>query len=1359
MKGTKSFNLTRTIALPLALAVALTGFGKESVTDRKGEQSSAAARPKAAACSPSTAIAELDLNNVRTRIETGGNKWENRAQGLPAYEVPKTEDRSGAHALFAGALWMGGYSPDNQLKLAAVRFRQVGNDYWPGPLTNTGDASIESEVCLQYDRTWKTVRLDASRHNAYYQCLNDPDCDTQLEYPDGYTIPSVYFEWPAIGDVAQGQDLYLAPFTDFNNDGDYQPTDGDFPGFDLVGNVDCRNKVREDPVPLFGDENIWWVFNDKGNAHTESGGLPIGMEVRAQAFAFSTNDEVNNMTFYNYVLINQGTQTLLNTYFGQWVDCDLGNAQDDFVGCDVRRGLGYCYNGDNNDESGQSPGYGLQPPAVGVDFFEGPFVDYDGIDNPLTTNINNALDSNGIPYKGIGIGYSDTVIDNERFGMRAFMYHNNTGSAQTGDPNNGPQYYNYLSARWKDGSDCTYGGTGYGGVTPSYYMFPGDSDPLGWGTEGAILNGNWSEETEGNDPDDRRFIQSAGPFTLEPGAYNNITVGVVWARAPGGGPFESVNFVRAADDKAQALFDNCFKILNGPDAPDLAIQELDRELIIYIKNPAGSNNENEQYIELDPTIPEDADDRFYRFQGYQLYQLKNGDVSVAELGDVNSARLVWQSDIKDGVGQIVNYIQNTNINLPVPTEMVNGTDEGVSHSIRITEDKFSTSSDPKLVNFKTYYFMALAYAYNNYEDYNPEALAGQPFPYKAGRKAAAGSIRPYSGIPHKPAPENGGTIQAGNYGDQFQITRLEGQGNSGAALALSASTVDAIMNSGPDWRLDELRYQREFGPVNVKIVDPLNVPQARFELWFLDTTATNTAASLQDARWKLVNLDSATTGGEGTVYSDRTIEVRNEQLILDWGISVTIEQTLYSGDYTEFLGAKIEYAGDPWFTGVPDGEGQNAFNWICSGTSVDTANTYNDYLGKDDDEFYEGVLPTDIWSNLGAPNQGTWAPWPLAGAAAFQPASFAVSNTINIARIRETTSTLLVLTPDKSKWTRCAVLENEEDENLTQGGAGKLELRGRPSVDKNGRAVGDPGVNEAEATMGGSQPNGMGWFPGYAIDLSTGERQNIAFSENSFYSAPNGKDMIFNPSNNLVTNLGEPVFGGYHWIYVFKNERRTAASANRMPQYDEGNFIYSELNSGQGASITRVYRAVSWVGCGMCAPGYSMLSPEQGLVPSEVRITLDVSKPYERYVEPYGGYTPTINPTRNNGLGLYAFSTDGLATMTMVPDVAESSCDLMDIVPNPYYGYSGYETNRLDNRVKFINLPQVCTISIYNVSGTLVRKYRKDNDLTYLDWDLKNASNIPIAGGAYICHVEVPGVCEKVIKWFGVIRPVDLQNF
>ena len=55
-----------------------------------------------------------------------------------------------------------------------------------------------------------------------------------------------------------------------------------------------------------------------------------------------------------------------------------------------------------------------------------------------------------------------------------------------------------------------------------------------------------------------------------------------------------------------------------------------------------------------------------------------------------------------------------------------------------------------------------------------------------------------------------------------------------------------------------------------------------------------------------------------------------------------------------------------------------------------------------------------------------------------------------------------------------------------------------------------------------------------------------------------------------------------------------------------------------------------------------------------------------------------------------------------------------------YYGYSTYETNQLDNRVKITNLPNIATIKIFTVSGTLVRTLKKDDSMTSIDWDLKN---------------------------------------
>ncbi|MFT5845313.1 MAG: hypothetical protein ACI8QW_001189, partial [Saprospiraceae bacterium] len=518
---------------------------------------------KAAACSPATELVLMQYNNVRALIETGGSMWQDRSTGRAFYRIPAEGNVS---VIYAGALWLGGYSPDQQLKLAAVTFRAEGNDFWPGPLTIDGNAEIEPEVCEEYDRFFLTERQWSEQHRAWFDCQNDPLCNPLVEFPNGYVVPSEFYEYPAHGNTSLSQDYYLAPFYDYDGDGNYDPDSGDYPWYDLTGDVDCANKSREDTIPLFGDQNYWWVFNDKGNIHTETNGEAIGMEIRAQAFAFATNDEINNMTFYNYVMINRGTTSLNDTYFGQWVDADLGNPQDDFVGCDVTRGLGYCYNGDNFDEgTDASTGYGENPPAVGVDFFEGPYQDYDGIDNPGPETTNNPLSAeeayagNGIPYKGLGIGYGDDNIDNERFGMRKFLYYN-IGGGQNGDPETALEHYNYLIGIWRNGLPMTYGGDGFQtGNDPNQladFMFGDDTDVVGFGTDGDIRE-PWSEVTADNNPGDRRFIQSAGPFSLAPGDYNNITVGVVYGRALSGNQFESVEVLKQADDKAQALFDNC----------------------------------------------------------------------------------------------------------------------------------------------------------------------------------------------------------------------------------------------------------------------------------------------------------------------------------------------------------------------------------------------------------------------------------------------------------------------------------------------------------------------------------------------------------------------------------------------------------------------------------------------------------------------------------------------------------------------------------------------------------------------------------------------------------------------------------
>ena len=90
------------------------------------------------------------------------------------------------------------------------------------------------------------------------------------------------------------------------------------------------------------------------------------------------------------------------------------------------------------------------------------------------------------------------------------------------------------------------------------------------------------------------------------------------------------------------------------------------------------------------------------------------------------------------------------------------------------------------------------------------------------------------------------------------------------------------------------------------------------------------------------------------------------------------------------------------------------------------------------------------------------------------------------------------------------------------------------------------------------------------------------------------------------------------------------------------------------------------------------------------------------------------------------------------------------------------------------------------MDGTLVKKYERDIPLVSgyidgkqvidisegeakkensvnlensLDWDLKNFKNIPISSGVYLIHIAAPGIGERTIKWFGVLRPTDLESF
>jgi hypothetical protein len=171
----------------------------------------------------------------------------------------------------------------------------------------------------------------------------------------------------------------------------------------------------------------------------------------------------------------------------------------------------------------------------------------------------------------------------------------------------------------------------------------------------------------------------------------------------------------------------------------------------------------------------------------------------------------------------------------------------------------------------------------------------------------------------------------------------------------------------------------------------------------------------------------------------------------------------------------------------------------------------------------------------------------------------------------------------------------------------------------------------------------------------------------------------------------------------------------------------------------------------LIAPNFSYLPISDGFIPTETTIRIRVTKPYQVFA---------TDVNTNNGQPRYTFNTANLAALRNDITTAVRALDTINIVPNPYYAYSSYEVSQLDNRVKITNLPQKCTITIYTLDGIQVRKISRDDpSVTSYDWDLKNDAAIPIASGIYLIHIEAPGLGEKTLKWFGVMRPTDLNNY
>lgn len=407
---------------------------------------------------------DLNVNNISARLLNSGDLWWDGNEGK--YITP-ADGMLNVSAIFAGALWIGGLDPSNNIKLAGQTYRGSNGDtdYYPGPLNELGQTSLDD--CSNWDRFWM---VNKSEVDAHILDFNDGAIDQQIDNIYGWPgRNNPHFESIFNFPLPTGQKL--APFFDNDQDGDYNPDNGDYP-------------------LIKGDQSIWWVFNDNGGPHRVTFATPMQIEVHAMAYAYTNgnNEDLNNSTFYDFELINKASESLLDGYIGLWVDFDLGCYEDDYVGYDEEYQMMYVYNTDATDGSNgtQCSGgvntYGDNIPMVGIKKIDGDI-------NPVSS------------YVAQNNGATDPPV-------------------ATTDPDTGNEFYNYLRGVWRDGTPMTFGGSGFNPTSTDTVKFIFNGDPSD--------EAGWSMCTANLPLGDRRSLMSSAMPDLSPGQSITASYAVIY---------------------------------------------------------------------------------------------------------------------------------------------------------------------------------------------------------------------------------------------------------------------------------------------------------------------------------------------------------------------------------------------------------------------------------------------------------------------------------------------------------------------------------------------------------------------------------------------------------------------------------------------------------------------------------------------------------------------------------------------------------------------------------------------------------------------------------------------------------------
>ncbi|MCX6152021.1 MAG: T9SS type A sorting domain-containing protein [Ignavibacteriales bacterium] len=1223
----------------------------------------------------------LNINNVFTVIKNDGITDIDRDEQNSGLIFPKG---SGKTACFQTGLLWGGRAPgDPQVRVGGT-FYSTGLQ--GGKITDSG---------LPYDQLHSTTNEDPLYR--IYRVRRDVypggptvDLSSEINSNEGSAaqIRAQYEldwdQWPATGG---------APFEDKNGNGTYEPAT-DIPGFPG------------------SDQTIWCVANDlnSGNTRDLYGTQPMGMELQMTYWAYNRAGALGNMFFRKYILINKSNVTYDSVYVTLISDVDLGNATDDYVGCDTTLSLGFCYNANAVDAT-YNP---LPPPSIGFDFFQGPLIKGIAGQDKNKNGIDDALDYGLRSGKRIGPGWINIP-------MTSFFYFAR-GDANVTDPTRSAvagatEMYNFFQGRiGKTGQFFVDPNTG----RPTTYVMPGD--PLtgqGW-LDGQILSAG-----------DRRQGQASGPFTMAPGDTQEVVVAELLAGAiPGVDRISAVGLLKFYDKTAQDAFDNNFDLPTAPPTPEVNIPgsydpvakvnyALDKKIIL-------DWGENTNAVKA----TEDFEAKGYKFEGYNVYQLPNISASISE-----GVRIATYDAI-DNILKIEGQFFDISTGAVAVKVQQFGNDTGLKRYIEITTD--ALKSGIPLINGIKYYFAVTSYAFN------PNATITN----------LENPLTIYTIIPTSVAP---GEI-------------VQDYGNTSAANIKHTGTADARVNvlvvdptklTGHEYQVffDQQSYYLDSDGIwkTTNFPDSIgkklgkDVSPSTLDLRAIYATRPGTI----DLNFTL-NLVSPTEAyADGiTLTLPQGMVINSAATITAGGGDVTpivegnvIKYGLVQGDTTQnglFHGGEVLRINVNSFT-LPlsvnyiihddgYGSGGNPINATGTATVTKIGNhfvTQNQWNVKDittdkvvleDQTIFSGL---DIYAGELGPGGSTKSSVKNVGVEA---------NIILDGLQFQVIGSFLAPT----------VYDH-------------LTLNGRPLP--LGDGTGDP-WDLTDYRAFGNATGTANEAVGYGTLTINDLQQDYEFR----WTGELG-DTVINGQTIQITKSG----GSYATMYGARQYSIANHPLNPNPGTDarflvrvpfevwnldkniQVNYqIYDRGQANPAANGFKVWNTDARMYCEIINTPYKMeVVPDQS--PNATWTNVWYKSRFTKG-DVIGMYF--ANPIQP-GLDFYAFTS--LAPNYSVTK-AKTDINKINVFPNPYYGVNSEELNKYNRFVTFTHLPDKATIRLFNLAGILVKIINKDNNSTYQRWDLANDNGLPVASGLYIAYIDMPELGKTKILKVAIIQEQQILD-